>query len=226
MLKTRHTEDSKQEAGIDEAGRGCLWGPLVAAVVVWPEESTWSEELRAISTRIKDSKKLSAKQRAALEEAIKKHAVAWGTGRVDAAEIDTLGMTKANRLAFTRALETIPNPGRIIVDGIISANAGGEIEEALEPHADGIYLSVAAASIIAKEAHDTIVKGFCAADATLDGRYGLLSSKGYGTAKHRSAIKEHGMHEQHRRLFLRKLLGLEHTVHVEYTSTNYLICDE
>lgn len=226
MLKTRHTEDSKQEAGIDEAGRGCLWGPLVAAVVVWPEESTWSEEIRAISTRIKDSKKLSAKQRAALEQAIKQHAVTWGTGRVEAAEIDTLGMTKANRLAFTRALETIAPPGRIIVDGIISAHAGGDIEEALEPHADGIYLSVAAASIIAKEAHDTIVKGFCAADHMLHGRYGLLSSKGYGTAKHRNAIKEHGMHEQHRRLFLRKLLGLEHTVHVEYKSGDCLIYDE
>jgi len=225
MLIPRHTQDSKQEAGIDEAGRGCLWGPLIAAAVVWPEESNWSEEVREISLRIKDSKKISAKQRAVLEEGIKKHSIAWGTGRVEAAEIDTLGMTKANRLAFTRALAAIPQPDRIIVDGIISVRADG-IEEILEPQADGKYLSVAAASIIAKEAHDSIVKEICSKDSALHERYGLLSSKGYGTAKHRGAIQEHGMHSEHRRLFLRKLLGLEHTVHVENQLEDCLICDE
>jgi ribonuclease HII len=225
MLTPRHTQDSKQEAGIDEAGRGCLWGPLIAAAVMWPEESSWSEEVREISLHIKDSKKISAKQRAVLEEGIKKHAIAWGTGRVEATEIDTLGMTKANRLAFTRALAAIPRPDRIIVDGIISVCADG-IEEILEPQADGKYLAVAAASIIAKEAHDTIVKDLCSTDSTLHERYGLLSSKGYGTAKHRGAIQEHGMHSQHRRLFLRKLLGLEHTVHVENRTDGCLICDD
>ena len=214
MLKSRHTEDDEVEVGIDEAGRGCLWGPLIAAAVEWPIESTWSEELRAISGQIKDSKKVSPKKRAVLELAIKQHAVSWSLGRVEADEIDKLGMTKANRLAFVRALEGLgKTPGRIIVDGILPTNYGPI--EVVEPEADGKYLAVAAASILAKEGRDTIVKEICEAESGL-GVYGLVNSKGYGTLAHRSAIKEHGMHSQHRRLFLRKLLGLDHTVTEEY----------
>jgi ribonuclease HII len=217
MLKPRHTDDSKVEVGIDEAGRGCLWGPLVAAAVQWPEEGSWTEELRNISAQIKDSKKLSAKRRGLLEEAIKKHAVCWAIGRVEAAEIDSLGMTKANRLAFRRAVIGLGvTPGRILIDGILGLNYSRDVEEIVEAKGDGTYLAIAAASIIAKEGRDRMVKDMCEADATIDQRYGLLSSKGYGTLKHRTAIKEHGMHVQHRKLFLRKLLGLDHTVHTEY----------
>jgi ribonuclease HII len=214
MLKARHTEDAEVEVGIDEAGRGCLWGPLMAAAVEWPLESTWSEEVRAISAQIKDSKKLSAKRRAVLEAAIKEHAVAWAVGRVDAAEIDTLGMTKANRLAFVRALQGLGKmPGRILVDGILPTNYGPI--EIVEPGGDGTYLAIAAASILAKEGRDRIVKELCEADPGL-AKYGLLTSKGYGTLAHRTAVKEHGMHSEHRRLFLRKLLGLDHTVSEGY----------
>ena len=215
MLKARHTNDSKDEVGIDEAGRGCLWGPLVAAAVQWPDEPAWTEEIRAVSAQIKDSKKVTPKRRAVLEEAIKKHAVAWAIGRVEAEEIDTLGMTKANRLAFRRALDGLGRqPGRILIDGILPLGSG--IEEIVEPKGDGTYLAIAAASIIAKEGRDRIVKDLCAADPSLDQKYGLLSSKGYGTLKHRTAIKDGGMHPLHRKLFLRKLLGLDHTVHGEY----------
>ncbi len=217
MLKPRHTDDSKVEVGIDEAGRGCLWGPLVAAAVQWPEEGSWTEELRNISAQIKDSKKLSAKRRGLLEEAIKKHAVCWAIGRVEAAEIDSLGMTKANRLAFRRAVIGLGvTPGRILIDGILGLNYSRDVEEIVEAKGDGTYLAIAAASIIAKEGRDRMVKDMCEPDPVLDQRYGLLSSKGYGTLKHRTAIKEHGMHVQHRKLFLRKLLGLDHTVHTEY----------
>ena len=218
MLKSRYAADSKEEVGIDEAGRGCLWGPLVAAAVQWPDESAWTDEIRVISGQIKDSKKVTPKRRAILEEAIKKHAVAWGVGRVEAAEIDTVGMTKANRLAFQRALDsTGKTPGRILIDGILGLGSG--IEEIVEPNGDGTYLAIAAASILAKEAHDRMVKDICATDTSLNEKYALLSSKGYGTLKHRNAIKEHGMHSEHRKLFLRKLLGLDHTVHVEYAFT-------
>ena len=218
MLKSRYAVDSKEEVGIDEAGRGCLWGPLVAAAVQWPDEVAWTDEIRAISVQIKDSKKVTPRRRAILEEAIKKHAVAWGVGRVEAAEIDTVGMTKANRLAFQRALDsTEKTPGRLLIDGILGL--GSNIEEVVEPNGDGTYLAIAAASILAKEAHDRMVKDICAADTSLDEKYALLSSKGYGTLKHRNAIKEHGMHAEHRKLFLRKLLGLDHTVHVEYGFT-------
>ena len=206
MLKPRHTVDEKTEVGIDEAGRGCLWGPLIAAAVQWPNEEDWTEEIREISGQIKDSKKVSPKRRAVLEEAIKKHAVLWSLGRVEAGEIDEFGMTRANRLAFQRALDGLPSlPGRVLIDGILVLHSGAE--EVIEPHGDATYLSIAAASILAKEGRDRIVREMCEADESLV-KYGLLQSKGYGTEKHRNAIKEHGVHVNHRRLFLRKLLDL------------------
>lgn len=215
MLKLRYINDSEEEVGIDEAGRGCLWGPLVAAAVQWPDEANWTEEIRIVSSQIKDSKQITPKRRAVLEEAIKNHAVAWSIGRVEAKEIDTLGMTAANRLAFRRAIDALgKKPGRLLIDGILSADHG--IPEIVEPHGDGTYLAIAAASIIAKESHDRMVKEMCSMDTTLNAKYDLLNSKGYGTLKHRNAIKEHGMHTQHRKLFLRKLLGLDHIVTVEY----------
>jgi len=213
MLKSRHTADSKVEVGIDEAGRGCLWGPLIAAAVVWPEESQWTDEIRTISLKIKDSKKLSAKVRNTLETAIREHAVAWALGRVEAEEIDTLGMTRANRLAFERALAGLSvEPGRILIDGILGITVPNTVELVVEAKGDGTYLAIAAASILAKEGRDRIVKEQCDADSQLVEKYDILKSKGYGTAKHRAGVQEHGMHNSHRKLFLRKLLGLEHIV--------------
>lgn len=217
MLKPRFKEDTKVEAGIDEAGRGCLWGPLIAAAVIWPSESSWSEEVRTISGQIRDSKKLSAKRRKILEQQIQEHAVAWSVGRVEAAEIDTLGMTRSNRLAFERALAGIPIEfERVLIDGILGIAPREGLEQIVEPKGDSSYISIAAASIIAKEARDKIVEDLCNDDAQLEEKYSIKSSKGYGTLKHREGIKEHGMHSLHRRLFLRKLLGLEHTISEEY----------
>jgi ribonuclease HII len=214
MLKPRHTADSKVEVGIDEAGRGCLWGPLVAAAVIWPDESTWTDEDRLTSAKIKDSKKLSAKQRAGLEIYIKSRAV-WVVGRVEAEEIDRLGMTKSNRLAFERALQGL-TPGRILIDGILGIAPREGVEQIVQPKGDGTYLAIAAASILAKEYRDRLVKEMCDADTALEEKYSILKSKGYGTLKHREGLKKHGMHPLHRRLFLRKLLGLEHTISEEY----------
>jgi len=217
MLKSRFKEDSKVEAGIDEAGRGCLWGPLVAAAVIWPSESSWSEEVRTISGQIRDSKKLSAKRRKVLEQQIQEHAVAWSVGRVEAGEIDSLGMTRSNRLAFERALEGIPTEvERVLIDGILGIAPREGLEQIVEPKGDSTYISIAAASIIAKEARDKIVGDLCDDDTQLEEKYSIKSSKGYGTLKHREGIKGHGMHSLHRRLFLRKLLGLEHTISEEY----------
>jgi len=213
MLKSKHTEDTLVEVGIDEAGRGCLWGPLVAAAVIWPEESTWTEEVRAISGKIRDSKKLSPKRRIELNKQIQEHAIAYSIGTVTAQEIDSLGMTKSNRLAFQRALQGISVPfGRVIIDGILGVPGFVEVQKIIEPKGDDIYLCVAAASIIAKEGRDAMIKSLCDADPLLESRYSIAKSKGYGTLKHREGIKAHGIHANHRRLFLRKLLGLEHTV--------------
>ena len=206
MLKSRYTNDDVCEAGVDEAGRGCFWGPLVAGAVIWPDEATWSEELREISSRIKDSKKVTAKRRAVLYKEIQTHAIAWGVGVVEPTEIDEYGMSRANRLAFTRALKGLEvQPGRLIIDGLLRIDS--EVEQIVEPAADSNYLAVAAASILAKEHRDQLVLKACADEPDLQEKYSIGSSKGYGTAKHRDAILEHGVHAQHRRLFLRKLLG-------------------
>ena len=217
MLKPRHTIDSKTEAGIDEAGRGCLWGPLMAAAVIWPDETTWTDEIRSISATIKDSKKVTAKRRAVLEEQIKQHAIAWAVGRVEPEEIDTLGMTRSNRLAFERALNSLScSVERVLIDGILGIAPRDNLEQIVEAKGDGTYLAIAAASILAKESRDRIVNEICLAKPDLDTKYHLLSSKGYGTVKHREGLKTHGPEAGHRRLFLRKLLGLNHTISEEY----------
>lgn len=207
-LQVRHTSDDAIEAGIDEAGRGCFWGPLCAGAVIWIPEEEMSEEQREVAGGIKDSKKLSAKRRTELAAAIKDLSLAWGVGVVTAAEIDSLGMTRANQLAFARALgELEVEPARLLIDGCISLYEApwGLVEQQVEPEADGRYLPVAAASILAKVRHDEIVTEFCETNQNIAERYDLTSNKGYGTAKHRAGILEWGEHSEHRKLFLRKL---------------------
>ena len=200
--------DSCIEVGIDEAGRGSLFGPLVAGAVIWQNESEWDDEIREISAQIKDSKKLTPKKRAYLKKAIETLAIDFSIGRVEAVEIDEMGMTRANCLAFHRAIAGLTvEPDRIIIDGILSIDTKKQL--VVEPEADNKYLAVAAASILAKEAHDEIISEMCKTEPSLQEKYDILSCKGYGTAKHRKGIQENGMHSSHRKLFLRKLLGIE-----------------
>jgi ribonuclease HII len=221
MLKCRYnSQDSVLEGGIDEAGRGCLWGPLIAGAVIWVPESEWTEEHRVVSAQIKDSKKLSPKKRAALRIAIENLAIDYAIGRVEAKEIDELGMTRANCLAFERAVRGLTvEPGRLLVDGILSMNT--LIPQIVEPEMDAKYIPVAAASILAKEIHDEILREFCEKTPALQEKYDLLHCKGYGTATHRKGVSEHGMDAQHRRLFLRKLLG----IHIEDVKETYGFID-
>ncbi len=208
MLKLRHTEDGEVEVGIDEAGRGCFWGPLYAGAVIWKSDLT-DEELE-ITNQIKDSKKLTPKRRTAIAKAIKNIAVAWSIGVVSPSEIDSLGMTKSNQLAFVRALEGLKvKPERLLIDGILSIMDApwSLMEQIVEVEADNHYVAVAAASILAKTEHDEWVKQFCDINQNIAETYGLLSNKGYGTAKHRTAIVQHGTHSLHRQTFLRKLFA-------------------
>jgi len=208
MLAVRHTNDTLIEVGVDEAGRGPLWGPLYAGAVIWTHEM--SEEQEEVAAKIKDSKKLSAKRRNELAECIKGCALDWGVGSVSAAEIDEIGMTKANQLAFERALASLTiMPERLIIDGCLSLYSApwSFTQQVVEPEADGKYLAVAAASILAKVEHDDWITEYCELNTNVAERYDLLSCKGYGTKKHREGILEFGPHELHRRLFLRKLLG-------------------
>jgi ribonuclease HII len=218
MYPVRHTQDAAIEVGIDEAGRGCLWGPLCAGAVIWVPEEEMSEEQRAVAGLIRDSKKITPKRRKLVADSIKDLALDWAVGTVTAAEIDTLGMTKANQLAFRRALESLQiMPDRLIIDGILSLydQPWSMKEQIVEPEADGKYLPVAAASILAKVEHDTWVEEWCENNANLEEKYDLRSCKGYGTAKHRAGILQWGETAEHRKLFLRKLWAGQETTGVK-----------
>ena len=215
MLQVRHTNDSEIEAGIDEAGRGPLWGPLYAAAVIWVPEEHMSEEQVEVAKLIKDSKKLSEKRRTAIASKIKDLALDWGIGSVSAAEIDDLGMTRANQLAFTRALGKLSViPTRILIDGCLSVydQPWGMTEQVVEPEADNKYLPVAAASILAKTEHDEWITQFCDLYPEVVQKYDLANNKGYGTQKHRAGILRWGEHALHRKLFLRKLHSQHQTM--------------
>lgn len=209
MLSSRHTADNKVEAGIDEAGRGCFWGDMYAAAVIWPSEDSWTDEIRSISEQLRDSKKISPKKRERLCDEIMRHAVAYAIGTVSAAEIDDNGMTWANQTAFVRALSGLgQQPGRILIDGILGlphTDEDAEVHTIIE--GDGQYMCIAAASILAKVSHDRWLQLQVDADPDLDVHYNLRSCKGYGTAKHRSGIEEYGLHPMHRRRFLVKSAG-------------------
>jgi ribonuclease HII len=213
MLKVRSKQDSVIEAGIDEAGRGCLWGPLYAAAVIWPPEEDWIDEQRELAPKIKDSKKIAPKKRARIAEAIKSYAVDYGIGSVSAGEIDSLGMSRSNKLAFTRAIDALQvPPERILIDGTLSLSEDDLeqrkiISQEVIVDGDATYLPIAAASILAKEAHDDVVKEWVKNNPQLDTRYNISSCKGYGTEAHRNGLLEYGTHTEHRRLFLRKILG-------------------
>lgn len=209
-----YQEDSYVECGIDEAGRGCLWGPLVAAVVCLPPASEWSPRERECLEAIKDSKTLSPKKRGQLYGDIKELATGWGVGFVSAEEIDREGATWANQTAFTRAIESMLQEfplladvqRRYLIDGVLPLRTmrDGECYVTLID-GDATYMSIAAASIVAKEAHDEWVKTWAKDHGEEAERYDLIFCKGYGTAKHRAAIQSHGYTALHRKLYLRKI---------------------
>lgn len=208
MLKSRYKYDSLIEAGVDEAGRGCLWGPFYAAAVIWKPESEWTDEIRSLSEKIKDSKKISEKKRLKVYEGIIKHAESYGVGIVTSYEIDSWGMTKTNRTAFERALSNLSKqPQRILIDGCLAINSS--LEQVVEPELDNTYICVAAASIVAKVSRDKAIQEMVNINKELGEKYDLDKNKGYGTLNHRNGILKHGKHELHRNLFLRKLLGTQ-----------------
>ena len=192
MLKS-HYYEGKIEAGCDEAGRGCLAGSVYAAAVIFPENYQ-NEELN-------DSKQLTDKRRKQLREIIERDAVAWAVGIVTPEEIDKINILNASILAMHRALDQLKvRPEAVIVDG----NRFKPYQKL--PHTtivkgDGKYLSIAAASILAKTYRDDYMDAL----AEEYPQYDWLSNKGYPTKKHRDAIRQYGMTPYHRKSF--NLLG-------------------
>jgi ribonuclease HII len=208
-MKATYSIGETVEMGLDEAGRGCFWGPLFAGAVIWPPEDDWTDEHREIAPKINDSKKISEKKRTYVAGAIRELAVDWGVGSVYPSEIDEKGMTWANREAFKRAkaacLTAGLEPELLLIDGILGLPDETVAQECI-PGGDALYIPIAAASILAKVGRDTWVTGWCTQSETnreIAARYDLLSNKGYGTAKHREGLKLHGCHAMHREQFIR-----------------------
>ena len=217
MLSLRHTQDTLQEIGCDEAGRGCFWGPLMAGAVLWPSEDAWTEEHTTIAPQIKDSKKISPKKREVLADAIQRLAVKAAVGAVSNTEIDERGITWANQEAFRRALKGLDLPAdhlkaaRILLDGELAIPDWiGEQHTIVE--GDNTYLCIGAASILAKVTHDRWVQAYCDGQEVCAERYGLRTSKGYGTAVHRLGLQTHGAHELHRRTFIRRYVPMDQSL--------------
>lgn len=177
------------EAGCDEAGRGCLAGSVFAAAVILPEGY--------VNADLNDSKKLTPRRRYELREVIERDALAWAVGEVTPGEIDEINILNASFLAMHRALDALRlRPEAIIVDGN-RFKPYHDVPYNTIVKGDGKYLSIAAASILAKTYRDDYM------DRLADEypQYDWKSNKGYPTAKHREAIARHGLTPVHRKTF-------------------------
>ena len=209
MLLSRFKDDTTVEIGVDEAGRGSFWGPMMAGAVVIPHECEWTEKQQTLLMKLRDSKKISPKMRETLAVEIRKQLSYCAVGTVSAYEINEQGVTWANKEAFRRAIDGIEMEEkagcRLVVDGILPLDMWtGEQDLVIE--GDSKYLAIAAASILAKVEHDRWIQEYCAAHPECNERYDLLKSKGYGTTKHREGIRVHGGHELHRTLYIQNWL--------------------
>lgn len=194
MLDHFYLHPDEIQVGIDEAGKGCMIGPVFAAAVIWSKDVDASD--------IKDSKKLAPKKRALLRRYIEDNAIAFGVGSASHTEIDEINIYNATFLAMHRALNNINVPfDRILVDGnkfkpykcmLHTCVVGG----------DNLYTNIAAASILAKEYHDDWIKNHF----QNDDKYNLLKNKGYGTQAHMQALEVHGLTEWHRKTYCKKFL--------------------
>lgn len=188
MLKSKFS-DKLLEAGTDEAGRGCLAGPVVAAAVILPEG--FSNEL------LNDSKKLTEARRMLLRPVIEEEALAYGVSFVWQDEIDRINILKASILAMHKALDKLERePEFVIVDGNRFYPYRDVPHETIVK-GDGKYLSIAAASVLAKTYRDEYMEKI---DREFP-MYGWKGNKGYPTAAHRNAIRECGPCEHHRHSF-------------------------
>ena len=192
MLKNNYYI-GKIEAGCDEAGRGCLAGSVYAAAVILPDD--YQNDL------LNDSKQLTEKRRYQLREIIERDAVAWAVGIVTPEEIDKINILNASILAMHRALDQLKiRPEAIIVDGN-RFKPYNNIPHTTIVKGDGKYLSIAAASILAKTYRDDYMNRL----AEEYPQYDWFSNKGYPTKKHRDAIRQYGITPYHRKSY--NLLG-------------------
>lgn len=185
-------------AGIDEVGRGCLYGDVVACAIIMPK----GKRIEGVM----DSKKLSEKKRNLLNEIILEDAIAVGIGRIDSKIIDQINIKQATRLAMKIAVENLKNKDdKIILPEILLVDAE-EVDLDMEQKSiikgDEKSYSISCASIVAKVHRDNL----CLAWDVIDSGYGIAKHKGYGTKLHREKILELGIRQNHRLSFLKNIL--------------------
>lgn len=186
--------DPRSCAGVDEVGRGCLFGPVFAAAVVLAEPSLLPLEAAGLT----DSKKLSARRRETLVPLIRHRAVHWSLGQASAAEIDRWGIRAATERAMLRALHRLPSPPlMLLVDGSLPLRGWSGAQRTLIS-GDNRCAAIAAASVLAKVERDALLERLA---ARYPG-YGLERHRGYGTAQHREALLQLGPTPLHRHGFL------------------------
>lgn len=202
-----YMEACRLEAGCDEAGRGCLAGSVFAAAVILPSDFK-SEELN-------DSKQLSEKKRYALRPVIEQAAIAWAVGIVTPEEIDKINILKASFLAMHRAIAQLSIlPQHLLIDGN-RFTPYPEIPHTTVVKGDGKFLSIAAASVLAKTYRDDYMNSL----AQEYPAYHWTENKGYPTKAHREAIRSNGITPYHRKTFT--LLPEQLTLTFEYNDLSY-----
>lgn len=190
-----YSDEIKLIAGIDEAGRGPLAGPVVVGVAIMPKDS--------MIEGVNDSKKVSEKKREKLYDEITNQAIAWSVGIADQNEIDEINILNATKLALTRAIEQLEiKPDLILVDALTNIDTKGIPYKSIIK-GDAKEYSIAAASILAKVTRDRMMREY----DEIYPQYGFSGHKGYGTAKHIAAIKEYGPCILHRKTFIKNFIN-------------------
>ena len=203
-----HSDKLYLDIGVDEAGRGPLFGRVYSAAVILPQEN-FAHELMKDSKLIKSEKKMSE-----LAQYIKEHALAWAVNYASEAEIDELNILQATQLCMKRCIaEIMESPitkkhdlnllidGNYFKAGALMIQYSNLKEINCVKGGDNKYTCIAAASILAKHSRDEYVTALCKEHPYLIERYNLLKNKGYGAAKHMEGIKTHGITEWHRKSF-------------------------
>ncbi len=219
-LNKHYLEDTTiLEIGVDEAGRGPLFGRVYAAAVILPKDPATEYDF----SQMKDSKKFHSKKKISqVADYIKQNAVAWAVAYEDEAAIDKMNILQATQsamhkaikscieIAEKKALDGAPPTIQLLIDGnyfnsiTTYDKVRGQIkamQHVCVEGGDNKYAAIAAASILAKVSRDTYIEDLCAENPELDEKYGILSNKGYGAKKHMDGIRSHGITIWHRRSF-------------------------
>lgn len=210
MYKLRYKEDDTVEVGLDEAGRGCLFGRLYVGAVVFSNDMDDMFDHGATLKDIKDSKLLSKRKRDILYDYIQECALDKAVAYADVDEIDRLNILQADIATMHRALDSLTVPvQRVLVDGDYW-KPYQDTEGYAIVDGDAQYLAIAAAGILAKVSRDRWVESVVAEHPEYDTLYGLSTNMGYGTEKHMKGIETYGVTAEHRRSFapVKKALGL------------------